>query len=77
MRMDGFPDPKVERHLHPGLVVVVRRRDAYFDRDSLRVGVDVAEVGNALRTPQESDELIAEPRIAKPYEHRISLSHSL
>jgi hypothetical protein len=57
-RVNGLPDAEVERHLHAGLLVVVRLRDLDCDRDPLGMRFDLAEIGDTVGTPKEADELV-------------------
>ena len=67
--MDGLPDAEVERHLQTRLVVVVGLRNLDLDCDPLRMRRDLADVGDAVGTPKEADELIGEPCVAEPDLH--------
>ena len=67
--MHRFPDPEVERDLHPRLLVVVGLGNLHRDRDTLRVRLDVADIGDAIGTPKEAEELLGETGITEPYVH--------
>jgi hypothetical protein len=58
IRVHGFPDAEVERHLHSGLLVVVRLRDLDLDRDPFGMRFDLAEIRNTVGTAKIADELI-------------------
>ena len=72
--MRRFPDSEVERDLHPRLLVVVGLRDLDLDGNALRVRLDLADVGDAVGTPKEAEELLGEARVTEPHVHT---SHSL
>lgn len=72
--MHGLPDPEVKRNLHAGLVVVERPRNLHLDRNALGVRLDVADVGDAIGTPQEAEELLGQTWITDPHTHHF---HSL
>jgi hypothetical protein len=57
-RVNGLPDAEVERHLHAGLLVVVRLGDLDRDCDPLGMRFDFAEIGDTVGTAKEADELI-------------------
>ena len=67
--MHGLPDPELKRNLHAGLVVVERPRNLDLDRDAFSVRLDVADVGDAIGTPQEAEELLGQTRITDPHAH--------
>lgn len=72
--MRGLPDSEVERDLHAGLLVVVRLRNLHVDGNALGMRLDVADVGDAIGTPQEAEELLGQTGITNPHAHH---SHSL
>jgi hypothetical protein len=72
--MDGFPDAEVERDFHARLLLVVGLGNLDLDGDSFRVGVHVAEIGDAVGPPQEADELVGETGITQSDEHSLLLS---
>ena len=72
--MHGLPNPEVERDLHAGLLVVVCLRNLHLDRNALGVRLDVDDVGDAIGTTQEAQELLGQTGITDPHAHH---SHSL
>ena len=59
--MHGLPDSEVERDFHAGLLVVVRLRNLHVDGNALGMSLDVADVGDAVGTPQEAGSSSARP----------------
>ena len=67
--MRGLPDSEIERDLHAGLVVVVGLRNFHLDGNALGVRLDVADVGDAIGTPQEAEKLLGQTGITDPHTH--------
>ena len=67
--MHGLPDSEVERDFHAGLMVVVGLRNLHLDGNALGVRLDVANVGDAIGTPQEAEKLLGQTGITDPHAH--------
>jgi acetyl-CoA carboxylase carboxyltransferase component len=67
--VQGLPGLEIQRHLHPGLSLVVDVGDLDFDGDALCVGLHFTEIGDAIGTPKKADELLSEAGIEQSHEH--------